>query len=96
MKEAFSGLDIHQTGSIGEKELRHIMQNLGDPLSQQEVVFLAFLPSSFPYFQISDFLLLQQVNEIMKGVKVGDNGRIDYNEFVSYLVNSYPVAKAKS
>jgi len=67
MENAFKALDKENNGRIQEAELRQILGNLGDNLSQQEV------------------------NSLMREVKVDGTGGIDYTEFVSMLVNSYPV-----
>jgi len=40
---------------------------------------------------LGDALSSQEVNALMREVKVDSNGGIDYNDFVSMLVNSYPV-----
>jgi len=40
---------------------------------------------------LGDALTSQEVNALMREVKVDSNGGIDYNEFVSMLVNNYPV-----
>eukprot|EP01114_Cavostelium_apophysatum_P008792 TRINITY_DN215_c0_g1_i1.p2 TRINITY_DN215_c0_g1~~TRINITY_DN215_c0_g1_i1.p2 ORF type:complete len:152 (-),score=59.14 TRINITY_DN215_c0_g1_i1:103-558(-) len=40
---------------------------------------------------LGDALTSQEVNALMREVKVDPNGGIDYNEFVSMLVNNYPV-----
>lgn len=40
---------------------------------------------------LGDALTSQEVNALMREVKVDPNGGIDYNDFVSVLVNNYPV-----
>mmetsp|Transcript_26645 Transcript_26645/g.37508 ORF Transcript_26645/g.37508 Transcript_26645/m.37508 type:complete len:152 (-) Transcript_26645:82-537(-) len=40
---------------------------------------------------LGDSLTNQEVNAVMREVKVDANGYVDYNEFVSMLVNAYPV-----
>jgi len=40
---------------------------------------------------LGDALTSQEVNALMREVKVDANGGIDYNDFVSMLVNNYPV-----
>eukprot|EP01117_Protostelium_nocturnum_P002312 TRINITY_DN12976_c0_g1_i1.p1 TRINITY_DN12976_c0_g1~~TRINITY_DN12976_c0_g1_i1.p1 ORF type:complete len:152 (+),score=61.63 TRINITY_DN12976_c0_g1_i1:84-539(+) len=67
MRNAFKALDKDNNGKIAEFELRQILGNLGDALTNQEV------------------------NALLREAKVDANGGVDYNEFVSMLVNSYPV-----
>jgi len=40
---------------------------------------------------LGDALTAIEVNSLMRDAKTDDKGLIDYNEFVSTLVNSYPV-----
>jgi len=40
---------------------------------------------------LGDALTTQEVNSLLREVKVDTNGGIDYNEFVTMLVNAYPV-----
>jgi len=40
---------------------------------------------------LGDALTSQEVNALMRDAKADERGLIDYNEFVSLLVNSYPV-----
>jgi len=40
---------------------------------------------------LGDALTTQEVNALMREVKVDANGGIDYNSFVNMIVNNYPV-----
>lgn len=54
----FAVFDKDQTGHIGVGELRYVLTNLGEKLTDQEV------------------------DELLAGVRVGNDGTIDYRAFV--------------
>ncbi|KAK9900241.1 EF-hand [Cystobasidium minutum MCA 4210] len=58
----FAVFDKDQTGHIGVGELRYVLTNLGEKLTDQEV------------------------DEILAGVRVGQDGTIDYRAFVREIM----------
>lgn len=61
--------DKDQTGTIGVGELRYVLTNLGEKLTDQEV------------------------DEILAGVRVGQDGTIDYRAFVREVSFAFDLSR---
>jgi calmodulin len=78
IREAFRVFDKDGNGFISAAELRHVMTNLGEKLTDEEVTLNAFLSIYFNIFQ---------VDEMIREADIDGDGQVNYEEFVKMMTS---------
>jgi calmodulin len=82
LKEAFKVFDKDGNGFISAAELRHVMTNLGEKLTDEEVSPCA----SIICFTLAKALCYTQVDEMIREADVDGDGQVNYDEFVKMMM----------